>query len=114
MGEGTAGGNDRNVERGLGGEKRGENYAGFLTQFADRFLSWHRSMYEVWSRTSIYLNKPMKVVRKNAGGKSREVLLKEYFVTASLIALLKRVGAEAARMAKSAPQQEPALVRVRR
>lgn len=56
----------------------------------------------------------MKVVRKNAGGESREVLLKEYFVTASLIALLKRVGAEAARMTKSAPKQEPALVRVRR
>lgn len=57
---------------------------------------------------------PMKVVRKNSAGESREVLLKEYFVTASLIALLKRVGAEAARCARPAPKQEPALVRVRR
>lgn len=56
----------------------------------------------------------MKVVQKKSGGESREVLLKEYFITASLIALLKRVGAEAAQLAKPAPKQEPALVRVRR
>ncbi|MGC4013284.1 MAG: hypothetical protein QM755_02030 [Luteolibacter sp.] len=55
----------------------------------------------------------MKVCTKNSAGESREVLLKEYFVTASLIALLKRVGAEAARCAKPLPKQEPALVRVR-
>ena len=40
----------------------------------------------------------MKVNRKTPTGESREVLLKEYFITASLIALLKRAGAEAARM----------------
>lgn len=40
----------------------------------------------------------MKVNRKNRHGESREVLLKEYFITASLIALLKRAGQEAARM----------------
>jgi hypothetical protein len=34
----------------------------------------------------------MKVNRKNRNGESREVLLKEYFITASLIALLKRAG----------------------
>jgi hypothetical protein len=57
----------------------------------------------------------MKIVRKNSSGESREVLLREYFVTASLIALLKRVGEEAARVAKGKPvtRLEPALVRVR-
>ncbi len=58
----------------------------------------------------------MKIVRKNSSGESREVLLREYFVTASLIALLKRVGEEAARVAKGASMAEPkpALARVRR
>lgn len=57
----------------------------------------------------------MKIVRKNSSGESREVLLREYFVTASLIALLKRVGEEAARVTKGKPviRQEPALARVR-
>jgi hypothetical protein len=41
----------------------------------------------------------MKIVRKTKSGEAREVLLKEYFINASLIALLKRVGQEAARMA---------------
>lgn len=61
------------------------------------------------------LNPIMKIVRKNSSGESREVLLREYFVTASLIALLKRVGEEAARVAKGKPaiRQEPALARVR-
>lgn len=52
----------------------------------------------------------MKVKRKTRNGESREVLLKEYFVTASLIALLKRVGEETAKLA---PRREPALVPVR-
>lgn len=52
----------------------------------------------------------MKVNRKNRHGESREVLLKEYFITASLIALLKRAGAEAARMN---PRLRPALVPLR-
>lgn len=58
----------------------------------------------------------MKVVRKNSRGESREALLKEYFVTASLIALLKRVGQEAAKVASlaPAPKPEPALVRLKR
>ncbi len=38
----------------------------------------------------------MKIIRKNGEGESREALLKEYFLTASLIALLKRAGREAA------------------
>lgn len=40
----------------------------------------------------------MKVNRKTRNGESREVLLREYFITASLIALLKRAGEEAARL----------------
>lgn len=43
----------------------------------------------------------MKITRKNRKGERREALLKEYFVTASLIALLKRVGEEAARTVPS-------------
>ena len=41
----------------------------------------------------------MKIVHKTKNGESREALLKEYFITASLIALLKRVGQEAANAA---------------
>ena len=41
----------------------------------------------------------MKIVHKTENGETREALLKEYFITASLIALLKRVGQEAARAA---------------
>ena len=48
----------------------------------------------------------MKVNRKTRSGESREVLLKEYFITASLIALLKRAGQEAARMN---PRLKPAM-----
>lgn len=39
----------------------------------------------------------MKIVRKNAKGESRELLLKEYFLNAYLIAMLKRVGEGTAR-----------------
>lgn len=55
----------------------------------------------------------MKIIRKNRNGERREALLKEYFITASLIALLRRVGEEAA---KVAPRSEQLLapVRVRR
>lgn len=54
----------------------------------------------------------MKIVHKTKGGESREALLKEYFITASLIALLKRVGEEAA---KAAPgrARTAALAKVR-
>jgi hypothetical protein len=55
---------------------------------------------------------PMKIVRKSKNGERREALLKEYFITASLIALLKRVGEEAA---KAAPRRAKtaALAKVR-
>ncbi|MES2440325.1 MAG: hypothetical protein V4584_14750 [Verrucomicrobiota bacterium] len=49
----------------------------------------------------------MKVTRINRNGERREALLKEYFLTASLLALLKRVGEEAA---KAVPRREPVLV----
>ena len=52
----------------------------------------------------------MKISRISRNGERREALLKEYFLTASLIALLKRVGEEAAR---SIPRRQPALVPVR-
>jgi len=52
----------------------------------------------------------MKVNRKTRNGESREVLLKEYFITASLIALLKRAGQEAARMN---PKFKPAMIPVK-
>ena len=40
----------------------------------------------------------MKVIQKNSKGESRELLLKEYFLNAYLIAMLKRVGEEAGRL----------------
>ena len=53
----------------------------------------------------------MKITRKTRNGERREALLKEYFITASLIALLKRVGEEAA---KAAPRRKSvALARLR-
>ncbi len=55
---------------------------------------------------------PMKIVRKNKNGESREALLKEYFITASLIALLKRVGEEAAKAAPARVRAN-ALARVK-
>ncbi len=42
----------------------------------------------------------MKITRIDRDGKRREALLKEYFLTASLIALLKRVGEEAGKATK--------------
>lgn len=55
----------------------------------------------------------MKITRKNRNGERRETLLREYFVTASLIALLKRVGEEAA---KAAPPRALSMIpaRIRR
>lgn len=55
----------------------------------------------------------MKVVRKNAKGETRELLLKEYFLNAYLIAMLKRVGDGAAKFAK-APEPQPVKIRVQR
>ena len=55
----------------------------------------------------------MKITRKTKNGETREALLKEYFLTASLIALLKRVGEEAARASASA-LPAPVLARAKR
>jgi hypothetical protein len=55
----------------------------------------------------------MKIIHKSKNGETREVLLKEYFINASLIALLKRVGQEAARLAPS-DAKSVVLARVRR
>ena len=64
------------------------------------------------SKHTNHKSDPMKIVRKTKNGESREALLKEYFITASLIALLKRVGEEAA---KAAPRRAKtaALAKVR-
>ena len=53
----------------------------------------------------------MKVVRKNAKGETRQLLLKEYFLNAYLIAVLKKVGDEAARFTRSEPELKPVRVR---
>jgi hypothetical protein len=55
-------------------------------------------------------NEIMKITRINRNGERREALLKEYFLTASLLALFQRLSAEAA---KAMPQQAPAKVPVR-
>jgi hypothetical protein len=60
----------------------------------------------------VELKNAMKVVRKNVKGETRELLLKEYFLNAYLIALLKRVGEGAAKFA-AAPEPQPVKVRVR-
>lgn len=49
----------------------------------------------------------MKVTRIDRNGNRREALLKEYFLTASLLALFKRVSDEASRLA---PAEAPAWV----
>lgn len=54
----------------------------------------------------------MKIVHKTKSGETREALLKEYFITASLIALLKRVGQEAAN-ATPRRTETPAPARIR-
>jgi hypothetical protein len=56
----------------------------------------------------------MKIVKKNTQGESRELLLKEYFLNAYLIGLLKRVGEESGKIRRRGqPDLEPAPVRVR-
>ncbi|MEO5715433.1 MAG: hypothetical protein ABIT37_18285 [Luteolibacter sp.] len=52
----------------------------------------------------------MKITRINRNGERREALLKEYFLTASLLALFKRVSEEAA---KAAPRRVPVLVPIK-
>jgi hypothetical protein len=54
----------------------------------------------------------MKVARKNSKGETRELLLKEYFLNAYLIAVLKKAGEEVARFSKGA-KPAPIPVKVR-
>jgi len=56
----------------------------------------------------------MKIIRKFPNGEHREALLKEYFLTASLIALLKRVAGEAAKAVPAGNGELRVPVRVRR
>lgn len=54
----------------------------------------------------------MKVTHTSSSGQSRELMLKEYFLNAYLIAMLKRVSEEVARVAP--PQRrELACAKVR-
>ena len=54
----------------------------------------------------------MKVSKIDRKGNRREVLLKEYFLTASLLALFKRGGDQAAKAtAERATQASPVKVR---
>lgn len=53
----------------------------------------------------------MKISRIDRNGNRREALLKEYFLTASLLALFKRVSEEAAKtVPRGAPMLMPAKV----
>jgi hypothetical protein len=54
----------------------------------------------------------MKITRIDRNGQRREALLKEYFITASMIALLKRVGEQAVKVAPGRARRA-AEVRVR-
>lgn len=57
----------------------------------------------------------MKATRKTRRGESRHLLLKEFFLNASLLALLKRVGEESARFpGLDAPGSKLVPVRARR
>ena len=73
---------------------------GTMTFFWNKQRVFVALIAEVWSY-SLSKNKihPMKIVCKTKNGESREALLKKYFITASLIALLKRVGEETAKAA---------------
>jgi hypothetical protein len=53
----------------------------------------------------------MKITRKNAKGESRQLLLKEYFLNAFLIATLKKMGEEAGKFAKGPQKLEPVRVK---
>jgi len=56
----------------------------------------------------------MKVIKKNRKGEKRELLLKEYFLNAYLIAMMKRMGEEVARAAgRGRAKPELAPVRAR-
>lgn len=59
----------------------------------------------------------MKIVHKTSKDETRELLLKEYFLNAYLIAMLKRLGEETGRIARrrqGVEAAEPAPVRIGR
>lgn len=53
----------------------------------------------------------MKVTRTNAKGETRQLLLKEYFLNAFLIATLKKMGEEAGKIAKGPEKLVPVRVK---
>lgn len=71
----------------------------------------HRRLFHWRNARLSQPDKTMKIVRKNAKGESRELLLKEYFLNAYLIAMLKRMGEEAGRMARRPAKPEPVRVK---
>lgn len=73
-----------------------------------------RGLFAAWNITGgKNLQKKMKVARKNSKGETRELLLKEYFLNAYLIALLKKAGDEVARFTSVAPEANLKPIRVR-
>lgn len=55
----------------------------------------------------------MKVAKKNKSGETKEQLLKEYFLNAYLIALLKEAGNEVRRgISKERTRKEAALAQI--
>ncbi len=59
----------------------------------------------------------MKITRITANGERKEALLKEYFLTASLLALFRRISEEAANASSGKSWQEsevPALAKIPR
>ena len=55
----------------------------------------------------------MKVAKRTKNGETRELLLKEYFLNAYLIAMLKRLGEEVGRRSDKPERLVEARVRVR-
>lgn len=56
----------------------------------------------------------MRIVKKSSQGETKELLLKEYFLNAYLIAMLKRVGEETGRIRRRGQVAlEPAPAKVR-
>ena len=59
------------------------------------------------------LPRTMKVAKRTKNGETRELLLKEYFLNAYLIAMLKRLGEEVGRRSDKPERLVEARVRVR-
>ena len=55
----------------------------------------------------------MRIARKSANGESRELLLKEYFLNAYLIALLKAAGEQVGEFTRRPQKLKVAPVRIR-